>query len=390
MSRIPPKSAAQQMRRAGLTPLIEYPGVTAKWRCRCRRCKKIVEPRLDSIRRGQGGCRFCARATAARALRLPRAEAVRLARVAGFEPLEPYRNSVSKWKCRCKTCGNESAPTLGNMKRGHRCKFCDGRTLPLNSATLVELLTKHDLVALEPYRGSLNPWKCKHLTCGAIVRVRIAGLRHQGRGPCDKCGRASGTAKKRHAESRVREVLHAAKMTPIDPLRYSNRSSKLSCICNMCGNSITPQLASLLKGSGCKFCAPYGFDPARSGYLYVLVSGDQKWGKFGITHNLEQRINQHRKNRFFINAAYKSPKLPGTTVVEIEDHLKELTWDQTRCPKTIPGYTESFSAELIRVLVNEIQSQISVKLNSQRTSIDRTQFKAEVRVTKQLRKGGQR
>jgi len=355
MSRISPKFAAQQMRRAGLTPLIEYPGVTAKWRCECRRCKKIVEPRLDSIRRGQGGCRFCARATAARRLRVPEPEAVRLARDAGFEPLEPFKNSVSKWKCLCKTCGNEVAPTLGNIRRGHRCKFCDGRTLPLSDSVLNDLLMQHELVALEPYRGSLKPWKCKHLSCGKVIRVRIAGLRHQGRGPCDKCGRSSGTGKKRHTESLVREAIHASKMTPIEPLIYVRRSSRLPCICNKCGNRVTPTLANLQKGSGCKYCAPYGFDPARSGYLYVLVSEDKQWGKFGITHNLEQRIAQHKKNRFFVRAAYISPRLPGATVVEIEKYLKELTKNQLRCPKTIPGYTESFPSKRIVHLVNEIQ-----------------------------------
>jgi hypothetical protein len=32
---------------------------TAKWRCRCLKCNKIVSPCYSTIQRGSGGCRWC-------------------------------------------------------------------------------------------------------------------------------------------------------------------------------------------------------------------------------------------------------------------------------------------------------------------------------------------
>ena len=43
---------------------------------------------------------------------------------AGFDPLEPYANAVTKWKCRCTTCGETVFPTLSGVTAGNGCRNC--------------------------------------------------------------------------------------------------------------------------------------------------------------------------------------------------------------------------------------------------------------------------
>ena len=48
------------MQSAGLKPLDPYPGALDRWRCECLICGRTVYPRYSGIKKGQGGCRFCA------------------------------------------------------------------------------------------------------------------------------------------------------------------------------------------------------------------------------------------------------------------------------------------------------------------------------------------
>jgi hypothetical protein len=49
------------MRNAGLEPIVDYPGSSAPWKCRCLKCCRIVTPRYGVVKSGQGGCRWCAK-----------------------------------------------------------------------------------------------------------------------------------------------------------------------------------------------------------------------------------------------------------------------------------------------------------------------------------------
>ena len=61
-NKVNPQQAAALMRRAGLEPLVPYPGSATPWRCRCASCGREVTPRYTNIKRGHGGCAHCARA----------------------------------------------------------------------------------------------------------------------------------------------------------------------------------------------------------------------------------------------------------------------------------------------------------------------------------------
>lgn len=54
------QDAINIMQSAGLKPLEPYPGAMERWKCECQNCRRIVYPRYSGIKKGQGGCRFCA------------------------------------------------------------------------------------------------------------------------------------------------------------------------------------------------------------------------------------------------------------------------------------------------------------------------------------------
>ncbi|MHB1210251.1 MAG: hypothetical protein ACYC1I_11190 [Acidimicrobiales bacterium] len=57
--RVDPEIAVAVMRAAGLEPTSDYPGNRKPWPS-THTCGRIVRPRLDSVRLGQGGCWICA------------------------------------------------------------------------------------------------------------------------------------------------------------------------------------------------------------------------------------------------------------------------------------------------------------------------------------------
>jgi recombinational DNA repair protein (RecF pathway) len=58
--KVDPNDAVKIMIKAKLKPLTPYKSHDTKWKCKCLKCGKVVFPRYDSIKTGQGGCIYCA------------------------------------------------------------------------------------------------------------------------------------------------------------------------------------------------------------------------------------------------------------------------------------------------------------------------------------------
>jgi hypothetical protein len=58
--RIDIPKALKLMKSINLKPLIDFPGTSKPWLCKCLKCKAEVSPRLSDIQQGQGGCSNCA------------------------------------------------------------------------------------------------------------------------------------------------------------------------------------------------------------------------------------------------------------------------------------------------------------------------------------------
>jgi DNA-directed RNA polymerase subunit M/transcription elongation factor TFIIS len=58
------------------------------------------------------GCSKCGHKKGGEKLKTIESVAIEVMRNSGFEPLEKFVRSNSPWKCRCKKCGNTSAPSF--------------------------------------------------------------------------------------------------------------------------------------------------------------------------------------------------------------------------------------------------------------------------------------
>lgn len=119
--RLSEAQAVEEMKRLGrATPLEPYPGVNAPWMSRCDRCKRIVTPRLSSVRGGRSACRHCGHAERGMTRRTAEGDAVEIMqRVGNTTPIEPFPGGSKRWACRCNVCQRVGHPTYANVRAGN-------------------------------------------------------------------------------------------------------------------------------------------------------------------------------------------------------------------------------------------------------------------------------
>jgi recombinational DNA repair protein (RecF pathway) len=172
------------MRGRNLDPLEPYPGAMSPWKSKCLDCGSLVNPRYAHIQQGRKGCKNCGIKKNADKSRTSQEEAFKVAREAGFEPLEPYKGRHFAWKCRCKKCGQQIAPHYSGIVSGGGCRFCAGLVVdPIEAAGVMK---KNKLEPLVSYPGAGKPWLCKCLKCGKEVTPRYSTV-NMGIGGCKYC-----------------------------------------------------------------------------------------------------------------------------------------------------------------------------------------------------------
>jgi hypothetical protein len=166
------------MRAVGLEPLEPYKGVMKPWRCQCRTCGKETTPLLNNIKNGQRGCAWCS------GNRVDPEQAVTVMRAAHLEPLTEYPGAHDPWLSRCSRCGQLVTPGYTAVQRGTGCRYCNDTTIKPDVAAA--LMRTVDLEPLEPYPGSLRPWKCRCVKCDRVVAPCYSTIK-QGWGGCRWC-----------------------------------------------------------------------------------------------------------------------------------------------------------------------------------------------------------
>jgi hypothetical protein len=177
-ARLDPGAAAEVMRAAGIEPLVPYRSVMTPWRCRCLRCGEIIKPTLNNIKRGQGGCGWCARNI------VDPAKASEVMRKAGLSPMVSYPGRHAPWDCCCLRCGETVSPTYGAILAGGGCRFCNDTSI--DPATAAKLMKSVGLEPLEPYPGALRPWPCQCSACNQVVYPCYSTVQ-RGMGGCRWC-----------------------------------------------------------------------------------------------------------------------------------------------------------------------------------------------------------
>ena len=137
-------------------------------------------------------------------------------------------------------------------------------------------------------------------------------------------------------------IMRAAKLEPLGP--YPGYHTPWICLCTRCKRPTNPTVANVGQGGcGCRTCAPYGYDPSKDGYLYLMERPGEM--QVGITNNPKRRLSRHRANGWELVDALRGP-LPGWLVLEQENMIKGWLKSRGLC---IPGTTENWSTAALEV-----------------------------------------
>jgi hypothetical protein len=252
--------AVREFRDAGLVPLEPYPGrITRPWRAECERCGREVSPQIQTVRRAKNACRFCARDAGTETVRSRQAAAaVEAMRAAGLEPLEDFRNHRSPWRSRCTTCGAEASPSYQNIKQGGGgCRSCGlrrahARKFDQRASRAEQDMREAGLEPLEPYSGTLTPWRCRCTRCGEEVSPQHSRVKAGSIG-CTSCALRERGLRRRIPREEAFALMETAGFTPVEP--YPGAGEPWRCSCMKCGLESTPRLSTVKRsGSGCRFC----------------------------------------------------------------------------------------------------------------------------------------
>jgi len=304
-NKIDPKVAEQTMFSAGLKPLVPFKNVNTKWKSECLSCGKIVRPIYANISRGKGGCIDCGRKKSVLKKTTTQSVAVSIMIKAGLEPLEPYRNNATRWKCLHKECGQIVYVLYGSVKRGQGiCPICDRKKLVKKLLTpedkAVKIMLESGLQPIEPYKGAHANWKSIHLKCGRITKPRFLDINRSDSKKslgCDYCGRKEVARKLGKVQNEAIEVMMLSNLQPLVP--YKNAMTKWKCKCLKCGNTVYPKYGQIQQGhGGCSTCADKGISLTEPSYLYAMKHDEMGALKIGIGNQSSKpdRISQHTRS----------------------------------------------------------------------------------------------
>lgn len=228
---------------------------------------------------------------------------------AGLKPLEPYINTLTKWKCKCLRCKKIVSPTFAGIQQGRGgCAYCAGIKVDLDD--VLKIMSRAKFQPQEPYKGANTPWRVKCLLCGKVVKVRYGNIRYGFSGRkqccspvavipekealkkfskhnfsllepytisgkalevrCKKCGKKSQRslqslevngkkqrcvwcANLRKDSKEVVAFMTKNGLKPMTPYKGANEPWK--CICIKCKKEVSSSYASVRDGKGCKYCA---------------------------------------------------------------------------------------------------------------------------------------
>jgi len=249
--KVHPDDAVKIMKKAGLEPLVPYPGSNTKWKCTHLKCGEIVYPKHSWIVAGEGGCQKCGYKEGGLKGRVPVKTAIAVMKKAGLNPLVPYPGAGKPWKSKCSKCKQVSAPTYNSINTGSGCGVCGGKIVTEELA--VKVMMKAKLKPLVPYPGSKTNWKCECLKCKKIVYPNYGDIK-QGDGGCKYCA-------KHYVEPDAAVALMlAANIKPLEPYKDSGTRWKSQCL--VCKKNISPTYNTVQqRGSACKYCAKKYIDP---------------------------------------------------------------------------------------------------------------------------------
>lgn len=364
-ARLDPKVTKSVMLKAGLKPLEPYKSFHAKWKCLHIECGKIVYPSYRDIQGGQGGCRSCGHKTGSAKRKNDDNKLIKVMTKAKLQPLEPYKENHTKWKCRCMVCKKIVFPTFNYVNRTNSgCVYCSKRKV--DDAEVKATMRRAKLKPLVPYKGSKTKWKCICLVCKKTVYPVYNSIQ-RGSGGCKYCyGNVADPAG-------AKKLFIKAKLMPLEP--YKGAAKKWKSRCMKCDEIVYPTYGNVYMGhGGCFYCSDIGFKPQQPALLYLITHFQMNAVKVGITNTntIISRLSQFKRHGWTIHKKYTFKK--GIHASLIEDDImawlkKDLKLTNHLTPKDMPitgGHSETFNADSITVL--EIQKKVEQLIKGYRNN----------------------
>jgi hypothetical protein len=129
---------------------------------------------------------------------------------------------------------------------------------------------------------------------------------------------------------------------------YSNNNTKTLFGCE-CGHQWEASPVNIKNGRGCPVCAEYGFNPSKPAWEYVFKRDG--YIKYGITNNLQQRLNSHRKHGYIVLLHERYHEV-GQLALDWENGVKRTHGGRyvtkEKCPD---GYTETLPIHLLEAII---------------------------------------
>jgi len=354
VKKIDPKVAEKVMFKAGFKPLEAYKNSDKPWKCKCLKCKNVSSPYYYHVKNGKR-CKYC------RKKAVTPNNAVKVMLKAGYKPMQPYKNSITKWKSIHMECGEIVYPKYKTIRRGTGgCATCGLKKLGLatriSEKEAVSLMLKAKLKPLEPYKGAGIRWKCRCLGCGNIVKPRYNTVKQRGVA-CKTCGTIRRGVKRRTPEGTAIEIMLKANLKPLEP--YTNTKTNWKCKCLKCRTIVYPSLGTIVSGDGgCSTCAPFGISMTKPSYLYLITNVGLNAHKVGIGNH------KKRKDRLskFTAQDWETHKVwqmkTGAKALKIERAVFKIIRKDLKLPvflnnKQMPkteGASETINADQITLL----------------------------------------
>ena len=122
-----------------------------------------------------------------------------------------------------------------------------------------------------------------------------------------------------------------------------------------------PHFASIQRGSGCKFCAPYGLDLNAPATLYLIEQPELRAAKIGIAELTSDRIDVHIRHGWKVIKVWRfnTGKDAGHAETAVLEYFRnELKFPPFLRPADMPqgGYTETISSAELRL--DEIEAHV--------------------------------
>jgi hypothetical protein len=260
-------------------------------------------------------------------------------------------NKTVKWHC--KAHGHAWSAKVNDRSGGNGCPYCGKRAVLVgfnDLATLrpdlaAELVDQTLATKLTVKSNRKVNWRCN--AHGHLWPALVAS-RASGRG-CPYCAGQLVLAGFNDLLT-VRPDLAAELVDQSLATQLTIGSgARVKWCCKANGHIWAAGVDSRSRGRGCPDCSTTGFSPASLGWLYLLSTPGRRVFKFGITNDLDTRLDQHHKQGFTevveeLLFDYGGDALAIETA--LRRHKKAMSWEDGMTKADMPdGYTETLLAD---------------------------------------------